>query len=128
MRMWMVEPKVLCKKHLLGEHGELHKFIPTFAKGYKVDKRFSPVVQLQFKGYRRRHDALAEEMLRREMNHKSPLPELPDFKKIYPQYYDMTVDIFFNLRDLVTRCGDCKDRLQKYYWLTLKEDTCLEEN
>jgi hypothetical protein len=24
MRMWMVPPKVMCRKHLLGEHVEIH--------------------------------------------------------------------------------------------------------
>lgn len=24
MRMWVVNPKILCRKHLLGEHVELH--------------------------------------------------------------------------------------------------------
>lgn len=107
MRMWMVDPRLLCDKHLLGEHGELHKFIPTFRKGYRVDKRFSPVVQIQFKGYRERHDAIAEEMLRRGMNHKSPLPELPDFESIYPEYYDKTVDISISMEDLKSRCNKC---------------------
>lgn len=119
MRMWMLPPKLLCQKHLLGEHGELHKFIPTFRKGYSVDKRFAPVVQIQFKGYRRRHNELADEMIRRGMNHKSPLPELPDFRMHYSQYYDKKVDVVFNLRDLVTRCSDCRDRLSKYYHLEL---------
>ena len=107
----MVKPNFLCDKHLLGEHGELHKFIPTFKKRYRVDKRFSPVVQIQFKGYQERHDEIAAEMLRRKMNHKSPLPELPDFKAIYPQYYDKTVDISVSTEDLISRCEKCKERL-----------------
>ena len=36
MRMWMIDPTLLCRKHLLGEHGELHKFIPSFRKQYSV--------------------------------------------------------------------------------------------
>lgn len=112
MRMWMINPKLLCDKHLLGEHGEMHKFIPTFRKGYRVDKRFSPVVQIQFKGYHERHEALAMEMLDRGMNHKSPLPELPDFKAIYPQYYEETVDISNSTEDLIMRCERCKERIE----------------
>ena len=111
MRMWMVNPKLLCDKHLLGEHGEMHKFIPTFKKRYKVDKRFSPVVQIQFKGYQKRHDFIASEMISRGMNHKSPLPELPDFKDIYPQYFDKTVDISKSKEDLIIRCERCKERI-----------------
>lgn len=109
--MWMVNPKLLCDKHLLGEHGEMHKFIPTFKKGYRVDKRFSPVVQLQFQGYQERHDDIAKEMLARGMNHKSPLPELPDFEKIYPQYFNDIVDISNSINDLKNRCEKCKHRI-----------------
>ena len=107
----MLSPKLLCNKHLLGEHGELHKFIPTFKKGYRVDKRVSPIVQIQFKGYQERHDALAEEMIKRGMNHKSPLPELPDFKSIYKEYYEKTVDISNSINDLTMRCERCKERI-----------------
>lgn len=114
MRMWMVNPVLLCDKHLLGEHGEIHKFIPTFRRGLKVDKRFSPVVQVQFDGYRQRHDALADEMLLRGMNHRSPLKELPDFELIYPKYFNLKVDIDFSLNDLQARCEDCRMRQVLY--------------
>jgi len=35
MRMWMVDPRLLCNQHLIGEHGEIHKFLPSFRKGHK---------------------------------------------------------------------------------------------
>ena len=76
MRMWMIEPKRLCNKHLLGEHGELHKFIPSFTKKHRIDNRVSPVVQIELTSYQSRHDELANEMIDRGMNHKSPLPKL----------------------------------------------------
>ena len=66
MRMWMIDPKLMCDQHLLGEHGELHKFIPSFHKKYKVTNRVSPVVQIELSSYQERHDELAEEMLSRE--------------------------------------------------------------
>jgi hypothetical protein len=104
----MIDPKLLCNKHLIGEHGELHKHLPSFRKGHKVEGRFNPVVQIQFQGYLERHDAIAEEMLNRGMNHKSPLKDLPDFKKLYTQYYDLKVDKRISLTDLITRCKDCE--------------------
>lgn len=108
MRMWLINPTLMCNKHLLGEHGELHKFLPTFRKGYKVDGRFHPVVQLQFQGYKERHDKLAEEMLRRGMNHKSPLVDIPDFAKIYPEYYYFKVNVGISVNDLMSRCDEFK--------------------
>ena len=32
MRMWMLNPELLCKKHLLGAHGELHKHRTQFCE------------------------------------------------------------------------------------------------
>ena len=116
MRMWMVDPRLLCNQHLIGEHGEIHKFLPSFRKGHKVDGRFDPVVQIQFNGYLIRHDMLAEEMLNRGMNHKSPLTfaELPDFKNIYPQHFHKEVDLEQSIKDLLYRCEDCSDRIIKF--------------
>ena len=114
MRMWMIHPKMMCNKHLIGEHGEMHKFLPSFRKGYRVDGRFNPVVQIQFQGYQERHDALAKEMLDRDMNHKSPLKDVPNFKETYPQYYNKTVDIWESIADLKLRCKDCEEKMHGF--------------
>lgn len=108
MRMWMIDPTLLCRKHLLGEHGEIHKHIPSFRKGYKIDGRFDPVIQIQLNALESRHDELAAEMLKRGYNHKSPLVDVPDLKAIYPQHYDKCVDIDISISDLMIRCKDCK--------------------
>lgn len=107
MRMWMIDPKLLCRKHLLGEHGELHKFIPSFHKQYSVDNRVSPVVQIELSSYEERHEEIAEEMLRRGMNHKSPLPPLPDFSYLPREHFEAKVDKNISIRDLRERCDDC---------------------
>lgn len=33
MRMWLVPPSHMCRKHLLGEHVELHMLLGTLKKG-----------------------------------------------------------------------------------------------
>jgi len=104
----MINPELLCNKHLLGEHGELHKFIPSFRKKYKIDNRVSPVVQIELSSYQSRHDELATEMLRRGMNHKSPLPELPDFSYLPRKQYEAKVDRGISKKDLRERCEECK--------------------
>mgnify|MGYP003643840266 FL=1 len=103
----MIDPKLLCRKHLLGEHGELHKFIPSFHKQYSVDNRVSPVVQIELSSYEERHEEIAEEMLRRGMNHKSPLPPLPDFSYLPREHFEAKVDKNISIRDLRERCDDC---------------------
>jgi hypothetical protein len=72
MRMWMVNPKTMCRNHLLGEHVECHMFIAAInrrmnIKGY-LDKGLVEVHNLQ-----RRHEDLAQEMLRRGYKHNSSL-------------------------------------------------------
>jgi len=108
--MWMIDPKLLCRQHLLGEHSELHKFIPSFNKKYKINNRVSPVVQIELSNYEKRHNDLAAEMLRRGFNHKSPLTA-PDFSYLPLEQYSAKVDINISLQDLVNRCSECKNRI-----------------
>jgi hypothetical protein len=110
--MWGVDPRLLCDKHLLGEHGEIHKFIPTFAAHRRVHKRFYPIVQIQFKGYKGRHDLLAVEMINRGFNHMSPLLLVPDFKYIYPEYFNLEIDLEYNIQDLKNRCRVCREIIE----------------
>ncbi len=113
MRMWMINPELLCRKHLLGEHGEIHKHLPSFRKGHSIDGRMSPVVQIQINCLLERHDVLAAEMLNRGMNHKSPLLDIPDLQAAYPEHYDKEVDEYTSMVDLCERCSDCRKLIMK---------------
>ena len=112
MRMWMIRPELMCNKHLLGEHGELHKFAPSFRKQYSVANRISPVVQIELSSYQSRHDELANEMIRRSMNHNSPI-DVPDFSYLPREHYKAEVDVNVSIQDLYTRCDDCKVRIER---------------
>lgn len=107
MRMWMVNPKILCRKHLLGEHVEHHMFIGTLAEGkaiagYLANNLMEPAMLYA------RHDQLAAEMVSRGYKHKSPLRvielALPD------EQTEVKVDSEASLLDLVNRCPECADR------------------
>lgn len=105
MRMWMLEPKIMCNKHLIGEHGELHKFLHNWQKKHKIDGRIAgnamePLI------YKSRHDELANEMIRRNFNHKSPL-EQPDFSYLLEAQRNYKVDKVESLALLVSRCNKC---------------------
>ena len=113
MRMWMIKPEKLCRKHLLGEHGELHKFLPSFRKKFKVTNRVTPVVQIELSSYKKRHDELAVEMTRRGMNHQSPIDDLPDFSYLPTAHYEAKVDINNSIKDLKHRCIECKELIDK---------------
>ena len=49
MRMWMVNPKVLCMQHLLWEHNELHKHLPSFMKKHSIAGRYGQIEPLSNK-------------------------------------------------------------------------------
>lgn len=108
MRMWMVDPKLLCRKHLLGEHGEIHKHRHCFEKGYSIKNRIG---QIEPEKMEARHNILADEMIRRGYNHRSPYCQ-PDLSK-----YDLTdfvVDTRESLQDLESRCSDCASLIHQH--------------
>lgn len=108
MRMWMVPPHLLCDKHLLGEHGEIHKFRHNFVKKHSMIKRIT-LGQIEPKSMEARHGALVKEMKERGFNHQSPYL-LPDLSYIGDEYLNLKVDITKSLNDLHERCSLCKER------------------
>jgi hypothetical protein len=108
MRQWLVDPKILCRQHLLGEHSELHAFLGTLRKGISVngyiDKGFLEIHSLES-----RHSELVEEMLNRAYNHQSPI----DLMGINI-YERGRVDRKENLIELSRRCKECRDRIKMY--------------
>lgn len=113
MRMWMLNPKILCDKHLRGEHGELHKFKPSFDRMYSITNRIHPIVQIEPANMKTRHDELVKEMIRRNMMHMSHY-ELPDLSYLPKHQLYAKADIVFNTKDLCDRCNDCKKRLLEF--------------
>jgi hypothetical protein len=106
MRMWMVNPKVLCDQHLLGEHLETHMFYGTIKKGISIDGYVEKGL-VEVHNIKRRHDELAKEMRRRVMNHKSPMKEENWEKR-------GKVNTERNLRVLSNRCKQCKRRVEEW--------------
>ena len=114
----MIEPRLLCKKHLIGEHGELHKFRSSFEKGYKIDKRVCPVVQIEPLKMKERHDQLVEEMKIRGYNHKSSY-EQPGLSKYNPDQLNVKADLEYNIKDLAARCEVCR-KILEYNWVIIQ--------
>lgn len=110
MRMWMINPKLLCRKHLLGEHNEIHKHRHNFVKGYKIDGRIHPIVQIEPISMQSRHDELAKEMVRRGYNHQSPFTQ-PNLNNYGDEVINAKVDINTSIKDLCERCEECKLRI-----------------
>lgn len=75
MRIWDIQPRKLCRQHLLGEHRELHalwSILTEKKSGYAQHPE-----TLRWKGklaaLYNRHDDLVDEMERRGYSHKTPL-------------------------------------------------------
>lgn len=77
MRVWDIEPKYLCRKHLLAEHRELHGLWNILTKhggqgGYSRHPETLRWVG-KTKALYNRHEALVTEFSKRGYNHFSPL-------------------------------------------------------
>jgi hypothetical protein len=107
----MVDPEILCRRHLLGEHNEIHKFRSTFERGYSIKKRVERN-QIEPFSMKSRHDELAEEMMKRGYRHSSPY-EMPNLSSYPWREKSRKVDLFLSLQDLLSRCPECNERYQK---------------
>ena len=75
MRIWDVEPRILCRKHLLGEHRELHglwNILIMHKRGYSNHPETRRWVGKE-KALYNRHEQLVQEMKKRGYAHFSPL-------------------------------------------------------
>jgi hypothetical protein len=113
MRMWMVDPKIMCKEHLLGEHLETHMFLGTLKRSIHLDGYVDSNC-LELKSLKKRHDDLADEMFRRGYNHKSPL-NIPNGYCFGQSKYvvDSKINKGESLKELLSRCKRCKSRMEE---------------
>ena len=107
MRMWMVNPKVMCRQHLLGEHVEIHMFIGTINLQKKVDGYLEKGL-LEIHNLYARHEELVEEMKRRGYNHRSDVDKKWKYVKRSGE-----IDKIKNLKVLSNRCSRCRSRCSK---------------
>ena len=112
--MWMVNPKIMCRQHLLGEHVEIHMFIGTINRGKSV-KGYLEKGLLEIHNLYTRHNILVEEMKRRSYNHYS----IVDGKWKFAEQVGK-IDKEKNIEDLVNRCVRCKTRYSKFLNKQLK--------
>lgn len=77
MRVWDIEPKYLCRKHLLGEHRELHGLWNILTKHQAKGGYSKHPETLRWVGKTRalyeRHEALVREFTKRGYQHHTPL-------------------------------------------------------
>lgn len=108
----MINPECLCRKHLLGEHNEIHKHRHNFEKKHSIKGRLYPIVQIEPYSMSIRHDELAKEMIKRGYNHKSPYTQ-PSLDYLQPEELYAVVDTDISIEDLSNRCSECKKLIDK---------------
>jgi hypothetical protein len=115
MRMWLCDPKIMCHKHLCGEHLEMHMFLGALKEGKKINgyienNLFEPMILLF------RHDELAKEMILRKYKNISPMPieechhvfNLPPWERL------RTINKEKALKTLLDRCPECRKRATSF--------------
>lgn len=107
-RMWMVDPKMLCRQHLLGEHAELHMIASNLRLGRSIEG-YIQINAIEPKSVKRRHDELVAEMVSRGMKHRSPLDFSTDL------YNEVMVDRSESLKLLIGRCPRCAERCDRLH-------------
>ena len=105
MRQWNVNPEFLCTKHLLGEHVESHMYVGCIKKGTSL-KGYIDKGLVEVHHIKSRHDELVKEMIKRGMNHKTPIEEFTCQDAGY-------VDSEQNINELRTRCIKCRERIER---------------
>jgi Pyrimidine dimer DNA glycosylase len=105
MRMWMVNPRLMCRKHLLGEHVELHMFVAGIRRGLNL-RGYLDKQLLEPHNIRRRHLELVGELRRRGYQHCSPLPDFVGRRA-------GRIDRRGNLAELARRCQECRRMQQR---------------
>ena len=103
--MWMLPPRQMCRKHLLGEHVEIHMAVASLRLRKRLDG-FLEKGLLELGRLRHRHDELAREMERRGYRHNSPLGRVP-------RRSEGRVNRRQNRQDLAARCKECASLLRK---------------
>jgi len=110
MRMWLCDPKIMCQKHLCGEHVEMHMFLGTIKKGKKIDGYLKNNL-LEPMALYWRHKQLELEMIDRGYNHNSEMFDVPNtVLNISEEKRDVRINRDAALKDLLDRCPECRKR------------------
>jgi hypothetical protein len=109
MRVWDVDPKLLCRKHLLGEHRELHGLWNILTKHNAVGGYSKHPETLRWIGKEKalfnRHELLIEEFSRRGYNHNTPLdPTLAIGSEVQDQFINTLEEQYEILKDKGCEC------------------------
>lgn len=126
--MWLCDTEIMCQKHLCGEHLEMHMFVGAINKGKKMDGYLKNNCLEPRKLYIR-HKELADEMIRRGYNHKSPIYDYSCHGLInWPtKKQDKQINKETALKDLLERCPKCRKRNEEKLNGNLKKQSTMQK-
>jgi hypothetical protein len=107
VRIWDVEPRLLCRKHLLGEHRELHGLWNIHVQGKRGYSLHPETLRWAGKlaALFARHESLVREMERRGYTHSSPLdPSLATGSAVQDVFVDPLEEQLRLLREKPCDC------------------------
>ena len=105
----MVDPRIMCRQHLLGEHAEIHLFIWAISRGNSV-RGYTQKGFLEIRNLYDRHEELMKEMKQRGYKHNS------DLDKKWRQAEELGyIDKEESLKQLINRCQRCRERHERIY-------------
>lgn len=113
MRMWMVPPRTMCRRHLLGEHVEIHMFLGAMRLGTSMAGYCGKANLMEPAALFARHALLADEMLARGYNHFTELSVAAvaeQVAKLPPDQQASTVNVQLAMAELHRRCPECLNR------------------
>ena len=112
MRMWMISPALLCRKHLLGEHAECHMLAAAIRDGRKLDG-YARNGLIEPTSLYDRHVRLATEMRERGYKHDSPLMPL-ELCYLPADVRHARVISAESAGELFHRCPECRKRMVEW--------------
>lgn len=119
MRMWHPDLVAhMCRKHLLGQHVELHMILGSIKKKKSL-KGFIDKQIVSPRNINSMHKLVVEEMLKRGYNHNSELiADMSTHKGllgycVWHNCCDVHIPYKRDLDDLTSRCPECRANLIK---------------
>lgn len=124
MRIWNIPPHLLCRKHLMGEHLELHMIISSLDNHKSLNGFFlNGLIQLDI--IYNRHEELTIEIQGRGYKHNSIMDHSKASMIINSYLVSLSANKFKLAREakvnglqnifiLFHRCKDCRDRINNF--------------
>lgn len=104
MRMWNIDPKLLCLQHLMSEHVQMHMAAKRINKGQNL-LGYIMKGMIEPHNVVKRHDELAQELDDRGHHHKTPIEITTTVKE------EGHIDLLKSIKTLAETCLDCRQRI-----------------